>query len=192
MASVAAKSAAVDAEYGIVSGAFDLLRDELRHDFRHSFRNRHKCFGEYIVSDMVQELKEERPDVFPGQFIAVTISRTDAGGVAVQDVSLESPSGDVPGFADLTRVSGKQPLAWTEDPYKALAKMLQKPLDRVERLCLALHPGSKDPQSEYRFRMKMRRRDKVYWSKEWQKVVHILRAECPCLRTGQGFSKQEL
>ena len=142
----------------------------------------HSSYGRYLRRQMLEELKMERPKAFPGQFIAVDVICTAAWGVSIDKVRLETPPPSGTEFADLSKVGKEQPLAYTEDPDKALRELLLISMDNVHRLQQCLDPATKDPPWGHRFPNTMKDQEKSNWAGYYLKALEMIQSECHCLK----------
>lgn len=129
-------------------------------------------FAGYVKSKMWKELRAERPETTPGQFIAVTITGRKPKDLKVVEVRAEDPPRDGAEFADLARVGVPQPLTFTENPNEALNAKVLEALDCVNRLASLIDPRTKSQSRTLKFRMNMKRRDRLQWASELRGSVH--------------------
>lgn len=186
VANIAKECALRVEKYDPYHGSFPLLRDELSWN-----TNNHRGFGNYLVRRLEADLKRERPQASPGQFVTVTISSSDTSGARVESVSLEDPPEHGFEFADLSKVGLTQPLAFTEDPDKALARLLLPTLRSVHRLRLGLDPRTKKPPPDYVFRIELSNKYKIRWAGWWQQALKESQSESHVLQLAYDMLEEE-
>lgn len=113
--------------------------DQLSASFRSASREQ---LG-HITPHILEGLKAERPDVYPGKLISLTLSIPQVGTVEVERLTVEQLPDEGWAFSDLAQVGAKQPLAYTESPDQAFGNILvqqRKLVDRLERALKSLVP----------------------------------------------------